>query len=912
MTTTTSNPILAFNGASTFYVDPGVVQNSPQVSVTGVELYFKKKPAATNNKSGITNPGVDLFLCELTALDFEEVPDTTKVVVNSHSRVGYANVVVSNTAAVATMFSMPLPPNLETGKAYAIVVKFDGDEEFELWKSVEGDRVVGTNNTTAGPSGKYIGKYYEFSYVAGSGGNTAPSTTNQAGVTGTWKPLNTTDLKFNVYAARYIPDQFANTATEVVARRSFVLPKKPYEFVVFDPLSSNNVSKLLGGELVWQSAIDRPETVAVVAGSTKVTSATANFGTIYGNSSDTKYMVVTSGASRNIRRIVQVVANNEVRLEIPVSFTNAAASFAKVVAGKVDIHSKITSFGRTESALAISDSNANSSLRFTNNVIEVISIANGGTGYANSNYVVVNGGGPGAPEANAYANVTTNANGTITAVKVTNKGIGFLDSPTYVILNANGSPSAGVNANLQFTVGATLLTEHSNAIISNTSIINVPVNTLFAGAVDLEAPYGTRHHVRQHFLYYSTQDGISDVFVVDGGTGYANGDSVAFSGGGSGAAARVTTDSAGKVVDVIMVTTGSGYGSTTGASVTGGGSGAVLSPIVGVARNDVNSSQHSRLINLFERHKLDVADTPLVLSRSYEVMQPNVSIVTETGTTVNTNVSSVVEMVIESNNVFVTTDIISGEVDVFYERYSINDDYTDEHTGHGRAVSKHVSKVVSFGDNRLAEDIRVFMDAYRPVGTDLKVYARIHNSKDPEAFVDKDWTLLEMKNGNGRYSSSVDELDVIEYEFGFPFAPNVEFQATGSVTTTLNQSNLVGSNTSFNTQLAVDDLIVVRSPLFPENSMVAVVNNVVNATMLSIRGTVSNSSVVGTGFIVEKVSPKNQAFNNRQNSNVVRYYSDSVVEYDGYNTFAVKIVFLSNSEIQVPKVEHCYAIGVTA
>ena len=46
-------------------------------------------------------------------------------------------------------------------------------------------------------------------------------------------------------------------------------------------------------------------------------------------------------------------------------------------------------------------------------------------------------------------------------------------------------------------------------------------------------------------------------------------------------------------------------------------------------------------------------------------------------------------------------------------------------------------------NNKFAEDLLVFLTAYRPANTDIKVFARIHNSDDPEAFDDKDWTMLE-------------------------------------------------------------------------------------------------------------------------------------------------------------------------
>jgi len=41
--------------SQTFFVDRNACQGSDNAFLTSVDLYFKKKPSATNNSSGITN-----------------------------------------------------------------------------------------------------------------------------------------------------------------------------------------------------------------------------------------------------------------------------------------------------------------------------------------------------------------------------------------------------------------------------------------------------------------------------------------------------------------------------------------------------------------------------------------------------------------------------------------------------------------------------------------------------------------------------------------------------------------------------------------------------------------------------------------------------------------------------------------
>lgn len=98
----------------------------------------------------------------------------------------------------------------------------------------------------------------------------------------------------------------------------------------------------------------------------------------------------------------------------------------------------------------------------------------------------------------------------------------------------------------------------------------------------------------------------------------------------------------------------------------------------------------------------------------------------------------------------------------------INNDSTDEHTRYGSAISKYISSNVIL-DDRLgdAEDMKVFVTAYRPVGTDFEVYVKLHGSDDGDPYDDKFWTKMTVTNG-GVYSSPIDTEDYVEYEFDMP------------------------------------------------------------------------------------------------------------------------------------------------
>jgi hypothetical protein len=99
----------------------------------------------------------------------------------------------------------------------------------------------------------------------------------------------------------------------------------------------------------------------------------------------------------------------------------------------------------------------------------------------------------------------------------------------------------------------------------------------------------------------------------------------------------------------------------------------------------------------------------------------------------------------------------------------INNDATNEHTRYGNALTKYVSKNVILADGQEAEDLKIFMTAYRPVDTDIKVYVKFQNPEDSEPFDQKLWTEMEYLN-DGQFvrSSPLDVNNYIEYEFGIP------------------------------------------------------------------------------------------------------------------------------------------------
>ena len=97
-----------------------------------------------------------------------------------------------------------------------------------------------------------------------------------------------------------------------------------------------------------------------------------------------------------------------------------------------------------------------------------------------------------------------------------------------------------------------------------------------------------------------------------------------------------------------------------------------------------------------------------------------------------------------------------------------NDDTNEANTRYGSAVTKYVSRNVVLDDGQDAEDAVVIVAAYKPVGTSIKVYLKIHNAEDPQAFDDKTWTELTDVDGGSKFSSPMDRRDFVDFQFGIP------------------------------------------------------------------------------------------------------------------------------------------------
>jgi hypothetical protein len=309
-----------------------------------------------------------------------------------------------------------------------------------------------------------------------------------------------------------------------------------------------------------------------------------------------------------------------------------------------------------------------------------------------------------------------------------------------------------------------------------------------------------------------------------------------------------------------------------------------------------------------------------ILSRSLEIF--NNTLYSNTGLMVankSVKINSRLELNTNAANFYTSPSIESGQIDLYSMKNTISNTYIvtsngvsidSEVGGNGTAAARHIGNKVVFAKERFAEDVRMFMTAYRPLNTDIKVYVKVHNSQDPEPFDDKAWTPLEYVTDPNKYSSSEDQNDFIEYELGLP-AASESIDVPGVFKPTYGSATVLASGVNPSSYIANNDVIKIYNSLLPENYTIAVAKEV-GATSITLGSAITSNSVAGSGLSVAKVKYPNIAFNNPLNSNISRYYNDSLVEIDSFDSMQVKIVFLSDSTYVIPKIDQIQVLGVSA
>jgi hypothetical protein len=220
--------------------------------------------------------------------------------------------------------------------------------------------------------------------------------------------------------------------------------------------------------------------------------------------------------------------------------------------------------------------------------------------------------------------------------------------------------------------------------------------------------------------------------------------------------------------------------------------------------------------------------------------------------------------------------------------------------------SRYISKNVVLASSQNSEDILVFLAAYRPTGTNLKVYTKIQNEQDPELYDDKEWSLLSERTSPSLLSSRVNVDDLIELSYSFPQSVNIS--PNNNICDL--SSNSVTINGPYSTaDLDVGDYVYLTDG-DNKKFIVRKISSIPNSNTIVLESKPSfSSSNIAVGVIPGLIS-QSGAFLNDRNNFIVRYVTPNDLVFDTYTQFSIKIVPVSTTTAVVPRVADMRVIAI--
>jgi hypothetical protein len=168
---------------------------------------------------------------------------------------------------------------------------------------------------------------------------------------------------------------------------------------------------------------------------------------------------------------------------------------------------------------------------------------------------------------------------------------------------------------------------------------------------------------------------------------------------------------------------------------------------------------------------VNINDNTELTATRYIISRSNEGNTSATSATMNSTRSAQVRFTITSNNIVASPVVDVGRTSIVAVNNLINSNSAilsseDYVTSGGNAKSRYISRRVTLSDGQDAEDLKVYVAAYKPASTNILVFAKFWNSTDSEIFEDKQWTQLYTENT--LVSSKANAYDFIEYVYNVP------------------------------------------------------------------------------------------------------------------------------------------------
>ena len=273
------------------------------------------------------------------------------------------------------------------------------------------------------------------------------------------------------------------------------------------------------------------------------------------------------------------------------------------------------------------------------------------------------------------------------------------------------------------------------------------------------------------------------------------------------------------------------------------------------------------------------------------------------------------ELTFTTTNPYSSPSVSGDDLDVFTERFIINANTTYEPVNKGAAFARYVGNQVTLAQGQVAEDMKIYIKAFKPANSDIKVYVKFFNTADSESFDIKNWTEMTLNAtsiGVTSNPSNINDFKDLGYEVPFYSSGtqangNFAVEATGIVR---GSSGTVNSGAQ---GILPNDLVRVYHP---QNTSIYLVDTVVasNTSSFTVSRPITNTTItdLASGFYVERITDASTAYLDKQKFNVLTYFNSAKAKFEGYTSFAVKIVLLSNDNTNIPYVDDLQAVAVSA
>lgn len=231
----------------------------------------------------------------------------------------------------------------------------------------------------------------------------------------------------------------------------------------------------------------------------------------------------------------------------------------------------------------------------------------------------------------------------------------------------------------------------------------------------------------------------------------------------------------------------------------------------------------------------------------------------------------------------------------------------------GYANSKYVSKIVTLASGLEAEDLQVYVSAYKPANTNIEVYCRVVNIADADKPSLRQWTKMEETDQQrSTFSTDKNGRDIREFAYTIPRSPTLDNTTKQAGTANTTGGNNIVYIASGSTYYSEGDVIIVGDGLRSDYALGRV--NSSNSTSVTLYNNLEAGKDFTNAFHYKvAVDEKRSAFKYPLGSDSYKlvYFDSLGREYNNYNFFQVKVVLLANTTNLVPRISDIRAIALT-